>query len=261
AGPLASVAGAIGLAWLAVLLYIDAVISPGDTGLIYMTTSARMTYAMGRNGNAPKALTKTTRNGAPLVSLVLAFFIGIIAFLPFPSWQQLVGFITSATVMSFAPGPLVLGALRRRLPDLPRGFRVPGGDLVPILGFTSSNLIVYWTGWLTDWKLFVAVLLGFVLYAIHEVVAKDTPPMDLASGAAWIVPWLVGMVVISLVGDFDGGEGWVGFWPAIAIIVVFSVAIYYLGVSRALPRETVEEHVRVAHEESEEETEALGGPH
>ncbi|MBO0841903.1 MAG: APC family permease, partial [Nocardioides sp.] len=98
AGPLASVAGAIGLAWLAVLLYIDAVISPGDTGLIYMTTSARMTYAMGRNGNAPKALTKTTRNGAPLVSLVLAFFIGIIAFLPFPSWQQLVGFITSATV-------------------------------------------------------------------------------------------------------------------------------------------------------------------
>jgi len=261
AGPLASVASAIGLGWLAVLLYIDAVVSPGDTGLIYTTTAARMSYAMGRNGNAPEALTRTSRKGAPWVSLLVAFVVGVIAFLPFPSWQQLVGFITSATVLSFGPGPLVLGALRRRLPELPRGFRVPGGDLVPILGFASSNLIIYWTGWNTDWKLFVAILLGYVLFAIHELTTSKTPPLELPSGASWVIPWLAGLAIMSFVGDFDGGRGWVSFWPAIVIIVAFSVVIYYIGVNAALSPEQIERHIGDAEEETIEENETLAGAH
>ncbi|HEX2902127.1 MAG TPA: APC family permease, partial [Jatrophihabitans sp.] len=106
AGPLAAIATAIGLGWLATLLYIDAVISPADTGLIYTTVTGRISYAMARNGNAPRGLAKTTKKGVPLASLVLTFVVGLIVFLPFPSWQQLVGFITSATVLSFASGPL-----------------------------------------------------------------------------------------------------------------------------------------------------------
>jgi len=261
AGPLASVASAIGLGWLAVLLYIDAIVSPGDTGLIYTTTTARMSYAMGRNGNAPEALTHTTKSGAPWVSLLVAFLVGIIAFLPFPSWQQLVGFITSATVLSFAPGPLALGALRRRLPDRPRPFRVPGGDLIPILGFASSNLIVYWTGWNTDWKLFVALLLGYVLFAIHELTSAKTPPLELPSGARWVIPWLVGLAVMSYVGDFDGGRGWVTFWPAIVIVVAFSVVVYYLGVTGSLSTEQIERHIADAEADSAEEEETLAAEH
>ncbi|MGH8114849.1 MAG: APC family permease, partial [Rhodanobacteraceae bacterium] len=52
-GPLATLATTLGLTWLALLLYIDAFISPADTGLIYTTITARISYAMGRNGNAP----------------------------------------------------------------------------------------------------------------------------------------------------------------------------------------------------------------
>ncbi|HEY7438629.1 MAG TPA: APC family permease, partial [Acidimicrobiia bacterium] len=128
-GPLAAIASAIGLGWLAVLLYIDAIISPADTGLIYTTVTARISYAMGRNGNAPHSLSKTTPRGVPLVSLIVTFIVGLIVFLPFPSWQQLVGFITSATVLSFGSGPLVLAAMRRELPDHQRTFRLPFGDV------------------------------------------------------------------------------------------------------------------------------------
>ena len=45
---------------------------------------------------------------------------GLILFLPFPGWQNLVGFITSATVLMYAGAPLALGALRHQKPDLPR---------------------------------------------------------------------------------------------------------------------------------------------
>ena len=65
----------------------------------------------------------------------MAFVVGLIVFLPFPSWQQLVGFITSATVLSFASGPLVLAALRAQIPDHERPFRVPGGHVIPFLAF------------------------------------------------------------------------------------------------------------------------------
>ncbi|HWB66383.1 MAG TPA: APC family permease, partial [Mycobacteriales bacterium] len=49
AGPLAAIASLIGLGWLSTILLADAVISPADTGLIYTTVTARLSYAMGRN--------------------------------------------------------------------------------------------------------------------------------------------------------------------------------------------------------------------
>ena len=41
-GPLAALATILGMGWLAILLYVDAIVSPGDTGLIYTTSSSRV---------------------------------------------------------------------------------------------------------------------------------------------------------------------------------------------------------------------------
>jgi amino acid transporter len=194
-GPLAALASILGLGWLAVLLYADAIISPGDTGLIYTTVTSRISYAMAKNGNAPSKLATTTDRGVPLFSLIVTFVVGLIVFLPFPSWQQLVGFITSATVLSFASGPLVLAALRKQLPDQERPFRLPGGHVIPILAFWSSNLIIYWSTWPINWKLFVAVLLGFVLLPIYHWLGNDVPKLDFRAGASWVLPWLGGLAL------------------------------------------------------------------
>jgi amino acid transporter len=212
---------------------------------------------MARNGNAPRILARTNGNGVPMVGLVVAFVVGLIAFLPFPSWQQLVGFITSATVLSFGSGPLVLGALRRKLPDHERTFKAPGGDLIPILAFASSNLIIYWTGWTINWKLFVAILLGFVLLGAHELISSKTPPLELPSGAVWVIPWLAGLALISYAGDFDGGQGWISFWPALVLVVAFSIAVYYVGINNALSKERIEENIAHAEVDSEVEQETL----
>jgi len=261
-GPLAALASLLGMSWLAVLLYIDAIVSPGDTGLIYTTVTSRISYAMARNGNAPQALARTTDRGVPFVSLIVTFVVGLIVFLPFPSWQQLVGFITSATVLSFASGPLVLGALRNQLPDLERPFRVPGGHLIPVLAFWASNLIIYWSGWDIVWKLAVAVAIGFVLLPIYHVLGQDTPKLDLRSGASWVVPWLVGLVVISWLGNYPepaaGNQNVLSFSTAIPIIFVFSVAIYALAMRFPLSRAEIEEHIERSRAESHQEEEALG---
>lgn len=253
-GPLAALATLLGLGWLSVLLYIDAIVSPGDTGLIYTTVTARISFAMARNGNAPKALARTTDRGAPLIGLILAFIIGLIAFLPFPSWQQLVGFITSATVLSFASGPLVLVALRKQLPDQERPFRLPGGHVIPFLAFWGSNLIVYWSGWTTVWKLMVAILIGFVLLAIFAATGGlSGQSLDLRAGV-WVLPWLVALTVVSYLGDYDGGTTTLGFGTAIPVLFVISLVIYWLAFHFRLSDEDARAYIEdTVHEAKVEE--------
>jgi amino acid transporter len=257
-GPLAALASILGLGWLAVLLYADAIISPGDTGLIYTTTTSRISYAMARNKNAPRALARTTDRGAPLVSLIVAYVVGLIVFLPFPSWQQLVGFITSATVLSFASGPLVLAALRKRLPDHERPFRVPGGHVIPLLAFWVANLIIYWSTWPVNWKLFIAVLIGFVLLGVFRLTGSvDPDTFDFKAGASWTLPWLAGLALISYLGDY-GGRGVIGFGWAIPILFAFSVVIYGIAYATPLPAETIRRHIEDTRAEVEVEEEELG---
>jgi amino acid transporter len=257
-GPLAAVSSALGLAWLAGLLYADAIISPADTGLIYTTVTARVSYATARNGNAPEALARNNRHGVPLISLVLAFVVGLIVFLPFPSWQQLVGFITSATVLSFAAGPLVVSSLRRTVPDLERPFRVPGGDVIPLLAFISSNLIVIWSTWTVDWKLFVTILLGLVLFAVFYVIGDDHPPLEMRS-ASWMFLWLGGLTVLSyLAGDLDD-QATLGFGTVSALTAVFSVLVFYYALLVRLDRATTEAHMADIKEEAAMEGDEVGG--
>lgn len=257
-GPLATLATTLGLTWLALLLYIDAFISPADTGLIYTTVTARLSYAMGRNGNAPASLAKVNRHGVPWVSVILSFVIGLVFFLPFPGWQKLVGFVTSATVLSFGAGPLVLVALRKELPEHARPFRLPGATVICYLAFLSSNLIVYWSGWETTWKLMVAVGIGFFILVTHEAFAKGpTPRMEIRAGY-WVILWLGGLALISWLGAYPslsqhaGNLGWLGMDSAIPVIAVFSALIMWLAYALRLPADRVQEHVGESWTEADE---------
>jgi amino acid transporter len=235
-GPLAGIAKIIGLSWLATILYVDAVISPGDTGLIYTTVTARISYAMARNRNAPAALGRTSDRGAPTAGLILAFIVGLIFFLPFPGWQKLVSFITSATVLSFGSGPLVWAAMRKQMPDHPRPFRLPGGHVIPFLAFFSANMIVYWAGWDTNWKLFVAILLGLVLLGVGRIAGRgEFPAMDWRAGS-WVLPWLGGLAIISYLGAYgDGAAHKFGLGVGALLMLALSVVIYVAAYTVRLP--------------------------
>jgi amino acid transporter len=262
-GPLAALATALGLGWLAILLYIDAIVSPGDTGLIYTTITSRISFAMARNGNAPRILARTNDNGVPMVGLFLAFVIGLVAFLPFPSWQQLVGFITSATVLSFASGPLVHASLRLQAPEHERPFRLPGGHVIPLLAFWASNLIVYWSGWTTVWKLMVAVLIGFVLLALFVVSGQmKGESLDVRSGA-WVFPWLIGLTVISYLGNYPepaaGNRNALNFVLSGGLLLLLSVGVYVMAFKFRLSDEQARTNIEDTVEESRVEEQELGG--
>src|SRR5262245_41047147 len=72
-GPFAELATLVGLGWLATILYIDAVVSPGGTGLIYTTGASRVSYGLSRNGYVPDVYERVDRRGVPWVGLLTAF--------------------------------------------------------------------------------------------------------------------------------------------------------------------------------------------
>ncbi|MFF8972632.1 APC family permease [Streptomyces sp. NPDC014995] len=245
-GPWAGLATLVGLGWLSVVLYVDAVVSPGGTGLIYTTATSRVSFGLARNGYAPKVFARTDRRGVPWFGLIVSFVTGVVCFLPFPSWQELVGFITSASVLMYAGAPLAYGVFADRLPHRERPYRLPGGNVVAPLSFVVANLIIYWSGWDTLWRLGVAIVIGYVLlgvYAWYAVSAglPDAPRLDWKA-ARWLPVYLLGLGLISWQGGF-GGQGHLGLWWDMLVVALFSLAIYYWAKASASRSEDIERSI------------------
>jgi len=244
-GPFAEVATLLSLGWLAAIIYADAIISPAGTGLIYTTGSSRVSYGLSRNGYVPTPFEWVNERGVPWVGLIAAFVTGCICFLPFPSWQSLVGLITSASVLMYAGAPLSLGAFRRRMPNADRPYRLPLAGFMSPLGFCISGLVIVWSTWDTDWKLGVAILIGYAILGISRMFnLNDKSPHLHWRSASWLPAYLVGIGIITYISSFGPmDEPILGDYLGILVTVVFSVAIYYWAMAVALPTEEIEEMV------------------
>jgi len=241
-GPFAELATLVGLGWLATILYIDAVVSPGGTGLIYTTGASRVSYGLSRNGYIPAAYEQTNERGVPWVGLLTAFVVGCICFLPFPSWRSLVGLITSASVLMYAGAPLALGVLRNAFPEAERPYRLPAAGVIGPLSFVVANLLILWSGWTTDYKLGIAILLGYAILILNHVLHLNPvqPVFELRS-AVWLPVYLVGLGLIVFLSDFGPLKNPLfPLWWDMAAVAVFSLAIYFWALRVALPKPKIE---------------------
>jgi amino acid transporter len=258
-GPFANLATAVGVGWLATIIYIDAVISPGGTGLIYTTATSRVSYGLSKNGYFPSVYEKTTNRGIPWAGLITSFIVGCICFLPFPSWQSLVGLITSASVLMYGGAPLALGVFRRRLPAAERPYQLPAATVIAPLAFAVANLLILWSGWDTDWKLGLAILLGYIILAVNHVFRLNPvrPEFELRS-AVWLPVYLLGMGLIVYLSDFGPLKNPVfPLWWDIVVTVAFSVGIYYWAMHTSLTSEKIEALMEQEAQIQEEQPEAL----
>lgn len=233
-GPFVGLASGLGLIWLLKLLYANSVVSPLGAGLIYVTSTARVLYAMSKIGYVPKFLSRLNHQRFPIWAIVTNFVFGMLTFLPLPGWQAMVNFLVSAMVITYAMGPISLMALRLTLPEKARPFRLPAAYFLCLLAFYCCNLFSYWTGWDTISKLGIALLIGLVLFAMSCLRGKIKIEKNELKSAIWIMPYLLGLVSISYLGAF-GGQGIIPFGWDFLVIGVFSVAILNLAVKCRAP--------------------------
>ncbi|OGT31420.1 MAG: amino acid permease [Gammaproteobacteria bacterium RIFCSPHIGHO2_12_FULL_35_23] len=228
AGPFVGIAILLGLGWLVKLLLIDAAISPLGAGLIYVTSTARIIYAMSVNHYLSPILSRVNKNHFPVWAIFFNFVVGMFLFLPLPGWQNMVSFLVSAVVISYAMGPLALISLRKQLPEAKRPIRLPFIHFTCLVAFYFCNLISYWTGWSTMWKLAIAMLIGLVVYFI-AIKKRQTDKKELGLQALiWLIPYLSGLVLISYLGSY-GGKNIITFGWDFLIIALFTLVIYCLA--------------------------------
>ncbi len=260
-GPFFTLVSIAGISWLATVLRIDAVVSPGGTGLMYETSSSRLSFGMARNGFVPTAFERVNASRVPVFGVIVATLVGVLFLLPFPSWAKLVNIVTSASVFMYAGAPVALGALRKQKPELPRSYALPAAGVLAPFAFAGANYIILFAGWQTYSTLVVALLLGYLLIWLSYAFKMNpkAPAMDWRA-APWIIGWIVGMGIINYLSDFgpggiiggigffknvlsQGGTDDIGFAGSLIASGLFSLIIYFWAVASRLPAKKVDEYV------------------
>jgi amino acid transporter len=251
-GPYYTLATSVGLGWLGVVLIVDALISPGGTGLVYLATTSRLSYSLARVRFLPPVFGGIDRRGVPWFSILFGGAFGCLLFLPFGGWAKLVGAITAASSFMYSYAPVAAVSLRKSDPHRARPYRVPGLNIIAPFSFVVSGLIIYWSGTSNVVKLDLAVLFFLVLYAIARRIDPTQAPIDFKAGA-FSLPWIIGLTIFSIFGgSYVGGYSSVfgialhhhlPFWWDVGAVAVFSLAVYYYAVHSRLGPERVVPHV------------------
>jgi len=169
AGREASVAFAItkymaGFEWLSKLVTVAILAGFSSVILVMLLGQSRVFYAMSQDGLVPKIFSDVhPRYKTPWKSNIVFFvFTGLFAaFIP----GDIVGEMTSiGTLFAFILVCAGVWIMRRRRPDVPRGFTVPALSLVASLGIVVCGAMIYGLGW-TNWlRLAVWLAIGFLFY-------------------------------------------------------------------------------------------------
>ncbi|HSC47961.1 MAG TPA: APC family permease [Gammaproteobacteria bacterium] len=246
AGPFAGLAVVIGASFWATVLYADAIISPAMCGYMWVTTTPRILYAMGEEGLWPRFFTRVSSHGVPWVGVLATFLIGTLFLLPFPSWQKLVAYASSATVLSYGIGPVVLLAMRRAAPGSPRPFRLPAAALMAPLAFIASNFVMFWAGCAALSFLLALIAATFTGYALYCLL-RGAGPTELAEWrhSAWLLPYFAGMWLICYLSPVSmGGIGYLDIFEGMAAIILLSLLTLHLALKSTLPPAAVAESYR-----------------
>ncbi|ACU53887.1 amino acid permease-associated region [Acidimicrobium ferrooxidans DSM 10331] len=254
--PFAQVASIIGLGWLAAILYADAVLSPSGTGLIYLGSTGRVVLGSARNRYLGQLFRRISDAGVPLYAMIATLVASIIFLLPFPTWQSLVGVISSATVFTYMMGPVSLGVLRKHYAEAHRPYRLPAASVLSPIAFVVGTLIIYWTGWATDWKLAVGLLGGVVVYLIASSAGQGVKKIDGAAirHGAWVIVYIVAMLAMAYFGahrfgaPFDHGKGLIHYPLDLVVDIVLALVFYYWAVASGRPSTDTEEAIQRAAE-------------
>lgn len=228
-GPFAGILAGLGLAWFVIILYGDAIISPFGTGFIFTAATARVNYGLSKIGFFPKFLQTLNKKGVPSRGIMFNYFVGLLLFLPFPGWQDMVSFIISCFIFSYIIGPIALIGLRHTQPDHPRPFRLPCANLFALVAFYACNLLIYWTGWHTVYRMMITMVIGFLFFAIHCYRSKNNLWIKQWRTSWWILPYMLGMTVISYLGTFGKGAEVIPFGMDFVVVALLTGAVFYLA--------------------------------
>ncbi|WP_175837178.1 APC family permease [Burkholderia anthina] len=231
--PFAELAIAVNLNWLAVLLYVDAFVSPSGTGAIYTATTARMIYAMERNRTMPKMFgTLHPVYGVPRAAMWFNLGVSLVFMFFFRGWGTLAAVISVATVISFLTGPVSVMALRTHAADLPRPLRIACMPVVAPFAFVCASLVLYWACWPLTGQIILLIVVALPIYLYYQSKSGWADFRAELRSAWWLVAYLPVMALLSRCGGREfGGYGFLADGWDLVTVVIVALVFYRWGVA------------------------------
>jgi amino acid transporter len=230
--PFAQLALALNLNWLALLLYADAFVSPSGTGSTYTAATARMLYAMERNGTVPAVLGRVhPKYGIPRPAMWFNLLVSFIFLFFFRGWGKLAAVISVATIITYLVVPISVIVLRRTAPDLHRPLRVPGLPVLAPMAFVLATLMLFWARWPHTGQIMLLLILPLPVYLYYQAKGNWRDFGRQLRASWWLLAYLIAITVLSWAGskEFEGHD-YIGYgWDQLCVAVT-SLAFYFWGV-------------------------------
>jgi APA family basic amino acid/polyamine antiporter len=121
-----------------VLLTVGAVLSTTGTNSALMLVTPRILFAMAEGRQLPQIFARVhPRYRTPYVSIVAAALLGWASAM-YSGFAALAAISAIARLLYYIATCVALLVLRRKMPDVARGFRVPGGAIIPVAAVALS---------------------------------------------------------------------------------------------------------------------------
>ncbi len=166
-----------GIGWAEGMIAVAGVAGITSVLLVMMLSGPRVFLAMARDGLVPHdffaAVHPKFRTPWKSTILIGVFVMTLAGLLPIDALLHLTNIGTLLAVVIVCGAVLIM---RKKYPDAERPFRCPWVPFVPVMGVLSCLMLMFSLPVANWWRLFVWLLLGFVIYFFygrkHSVMAK-----------------------------------------------------------------------------------------
>lgn len=222
---------------LGTFLLIDAAVSPLATGWVYLGTGSRTGYGLSVHRSIPKIFSANNKYGIPWLPLILSTIVGCAFFVPAPSWYKLVGFVSSAAVLSYIMGGVGLPVLRKTASKLKRPFRLRGYKFWSPVSFLAAVIILYWSGFQVLTNVFTITLIGLPVYTIYDARKRGwisnaaSPIISVVFLALWVyVAVASGWVLNTHPGQDPGDWSFTAYYISFVVVILgFFIALWKMS--------------------------------
>jgi amino acid transporter len=192
--PLLALVGLFGIHILFMVLFLDAVVAPLGTANVYTAVTARILLGLTKDFLPKSILQRLNKNQSPAYCLCFNALVGAGFLLPFPTWMQLVDFLSSLVVFAYIAGPIALLVLRPIANAAPT-FKVWNYKLVANLGFIFCSLLIYWSGLNNLFYLMISLIIILLVYS--KVIEHKSNLINLARTTLMLLVYVGGILLVA----------------------------------------------------------------
>ncbi|MEV8378293.1 amino acid permease [Kribbella sp. NPDC056861] len=167
AAPLSEAMSAVGVGWAAKVVNLGALLAMSTVIVVVLIAQSRVLFNMGRDGLLPKSLGRVSRVYSSPARAATAAGVAAIALTMYPKVLDLEELLVIGALFCFAFCAVGVLTLRRKEPNLERGFRVPMVPLIPLLSLAATLWLMLNLKTSTWTKFGIWMAVGLAIYGLY----------------------------------------------------------------------------------------------